>query len=1364
MKKHLPLLARRHAVVAAVIASTFILHAPGFSQSSPEFDKTSLALRTALHFDPAADAPLKKLVELYATAGRRGELPALYLSHLSQYPDDANARVVLARVFIVQGDDRAAGFLRESIESHPQSALLAWTHHQFLASRLEPRALDELDRAIGLEPAPARRALWLDALLKLASERGREDLVTQRFKALVNSQVLDVAQRIRWARQALNRSLPKAAAAMVQDVDVSTLQGDAAVEAALVLAESEAASGQRIEAGRRLDELLGKLAADYWRRREVLLLRLHITGDAADRDQFIEAARRRYEAAPGNEAEVIAYAELLTAAQRKNAAIEVLQKAAARLPESRLVEARLLDLLDTTNRETDAIAFLTARLQATPAREDLALQRVRLLLATGRRQEGSDALDQLLKGRVPEQRAATHLDTARWLRTRNLLSEAAAVLERLVSEQPQRWDARKELGELYVVLKRADDLDKLFSAKIADEVAPEVRMEVVQFLVAQKQWVPARAALETWLESRQSDLEGRLLLVRIHAVTGDIVRADTLMAESRALCDTDARYAAWLHAAFKLAEESGDESGFVGQERQRIWPVAGGAWDAPRLARLLALADLAGNAKLDEDVEKLVRAALADASLNAEQRKELQLRLLNVIERQTGREKEVESQLVELARSPGANADDLNLRLALLYHSAKRFDLALSTMEQLHLAACQDAALLTRAAGACTEMDSLQTAAGMLRRVVELQPEDMSGWIQWTSALVTIGDEHALRLALRQMLSLSTKWKLNAASSDLLRRHLAASCWREAGRLICREPMERDTARRALIVLDEAAQLEVTAERRHWIEWTRARLVGTGLKEAPILPKTGWIPFPDGLELAADQVDSQFADQTQVAKTSVAHETGAPPLAPLDLAWGFESEAGSRILRFRVSPDGTHVLVADDRSVLSVLNRRTGKLCWSTKPASNGRASRSVPASPFSSGMRMERVVVPLEFVADETRTFLLLDDRIECRRLSDGAVTWTCAASTTLGGDLLAVDAGRLLCWRPADGRLDARDVFTGKLLWTRSFGSLKKPPPSQAGYQTAIGTGVSADAGKVLVYANGVAIMRIADGAVLWRTSEEEPPAFPLEVHTVEETGQATPSLPVVQVPWIASGPQSLMFGRNVSSSLNPLIVLRSYPHPLKININAYAGMYGSQNGSLFLKWGSEGVRALHGDAIWTFSNGMPEGRVTLSGIPVTSDEPGLVSSTGMLIGFAGGRPVTVNETAVVRHSVKLWHSLSEARYNSPVEQSFPAAAVLGRTVLVASAEGLLARDAVSGVEIFRCELPAAAKSWAKDAWEQLKSFQSVRWSAHGVVFYDGQGGSLVVDWRSAAHDGDWIIPLGLNKLGCLRGTRQTASLPVK
>jgi len=1333
------------------------------AQAPPDFGKSSLALRTALHFDPAADGPLKKLAQLYISEGKRAELPALYLSHLAQYPDDENSRVVLARLFLELNDDRAADFLSESVTRFPQSALLAWTNHQFLASRFDPRALDELDRAIGIEKSAVRRALWLADLLKLAAAQGKEDLVIRRFKALIESHALTTEQRVSWARQALTRSLPKAAAAVVEGADFSALEGDAGVEAALVLAETDAANDRRADAGKRLDDLLGKLAADYWRRREVLLLRLQIAGNAADRDQLIDGARKRFEAAPENEAEALALADLLSAAQRKNEAIIVMQKAATLLPESRLIEARLLELFDTTNQEQQAVEFLSARLKAQPAREDLALDRVRLLLATGRSKDGMDALDALLMDKTKDQRATVHLGTARWLRLRNMLSESVTVLEKLVTDQPQRWDARKELGELYAVLKRKDDLEKLFAVKLADDVAPEVRMEVVQFLISQKQWSQARAALEQWIETKETELEGRLLLARICTVTGDLLRASSLITRSRELCDTDARYAAWLSAAFSQAEESEREAEFVTEERLRIWPGEGETWDPARLSRLLALTDVAGNAKLDTEAEKLVTKALADADLKADQRRELQLRLLDVIDRQAGREKEVEAQLVTLAKSPGANVDDLNLRLALLYHSAKRLDLAAATLEKLNISACQDAGLLARAATACTDTGSLAKAAEMLQRVVQLQPDEMSNWVQWASALVSLGDEHTLRLALRQMLSMSAKWKLHADSLDLLRRHLAASCWREAGQLICREPVDPMSVQRALIILDEAGRLELAPERKLWVVWTKAWLDKESAESKALLRASTadakWIPFPDGLMLSAAHA-GEMLDANRPSSRTSSPDAGSPPMAPLDLAWGFQAVPGTRIQRFSISPDGGHVLVADDRSQLSVLDRLSGKLLWTTamlkfKPAA---------PLPFNPNIRSERVIQPLEFVVAGRRVFLILNGRLECRSLPDGNLEWSNGQTAGPGGEMLATGEDKLLRWQPGDGRLDAFNVATGKLEWTRDIEPLKKQSPPQPGYgQTWTAAGVNADAGKVLVYANGAAVVRSSDGALLWQTSADESPAFPLELRATDE--EVTPATVTTIMPWNLSRPQPVMpvMFNSYGSSFNPLILRRSYAHPMTLNLGGYAGMYGGAPGSTFLNWGGEGSRVLRGHAIWSLSTGTQPGRVSVSGLPVISETPAGGNLSGMLVGFAGGSPVMVNETSVYRGAATLWQSGTSLRTGAPAEQSFPAATLQGRTLLVASAGGLMGRDAVSGEELFQCALPAAAQEWAKDAWDQLKSFQAVRWSARGVVFYDGQGGSLVVDWRSAAHGGDWIVPLGLDKLACLRGAgaKQTASL---
>lgn len=359
----------------------------------------------------------------------------------------------------------------------------------------------------------------------------------------------------------------------------------------------------------------------------------------------------------------------------------------------------------------------------------------------------------------------------------------------------------------------------------------------------------------------------------------------------------------------------------------------------------------------------------------------------------------------------------------------------------------------------------------------------------------------------------------------------------------------------------------------------------------------------------------------------------------------------------------------------------------------------------------------------------------------------------------------GLLFCWRPSTGTLDAIRASNGKLVWTRTIEPLSNAETPQPGYnRTWVAAGLSVDGGKVLAYASGAAVFRAGDGAVLWQATADEAPAFPLEIRGGDDD-VSPPKLATAIKPWTMRPgitPRPMMpvaFSRfNAGGGGLGLALRTSYAHPLALNLGGWSGMYGNMAGSTFLDWGSEGIRVLRGDTIWSLGTDMTADRVSVSGMPFIEDETGRQTMYGFLLGFAGGKPVMAANSAIARGSSTLWqHTMSG---DAPANQAFPAATLNGRTLLVASADGLMGRDAITGAVLFRTDLPPAAQSWAKGAWEQLKSFQSVRWSARGIMLYDGNNSSLVVDWRSAARDGDWIIPLGLDKLGCLRGARQTAS----
>ncbi|WP_075089508.1 hypothetical protein [Verrucomicrobium spinosum] len=79
---------RLAAVTVSAVGLVFGLSltwAPAAAEETADFDKTSVTLRTALHYDPSVEVPLQKLVELYRSAGRTEELLSLYNTHLAQY-------------------------------------------------------------------------------------------------------------------------------------------------------------------------------------------------------------------------------------------------------------------------------------------------------------------------------------------------------------------------------------------------------------------------------------------------------------------------------------------------------------------------------------------------------------------------------------------------------------------------------------------------------------------------------------------------------------------------------------------------------------------------------------------------------------------------------------------------------------------------------------------------------------------------------------------------------------------------------------------------------------------------------------------------------------------------------------------------------------------------------------------------------------------------------------------------------------------------------------------------------------------------------------------------------------------------------
>ncbi|MEZ5299197.1 MAG: hypothetical protein R3F11_00765 [Verrucomicrobiales bacterium] len=186
----------RRAVFAALCALVVLVARPGAAwaqegagggdaaMSAADFDKQSLALRTALHYDPMLEAPLRTLLQHYAKANRTDELVSLYRAHVAQYPQDAGARAVLIRMLRDLRKPEASEAAMAAVQALPQDPLVAYLAFEDYEARSDPRALDELSRAISLQPQPARRRAWVEKLVPKAIEEGRQDLAEKHLREL----------------------------------------------------------------------------------------------------------------------------------------------------------------------------------------------------------------------------------------------------------------------------------------------------------------------------------------------------------------------------------------------------------------------------------------------------------------------------------------------------------------------------------------------------------------------------------------------------------------------------------------------------------------------------------------------------------------------------------------------------------------------------------------------------------------------------------------------------------------------------------------------------------------------------------------------------------------------------------------------------------------------------------------------------------------------------------------------------------------------------------------------------------------------------------------------------------------------------
>lgn len=1110
------------------ICATALAQEPAAPKKPADLDAASLPLRTALYHDPTLAPPLDRLLQLHREAGKVKDLVDVYRQHVAQFPTDAGALVVLTRLLAATNDAEAPRMARAAAERFPDHAYLQYLHFEQMQKAREPGALDVLARAIAKETLPARKRVWIDQLIPLAVAEGRGELAQKQLEQLATESATAEA-KLEIARKMIAQKFYAPALATLEAAAALKPAAETGVDIDLAAASTELGLKRDAAAAARLDRLLGKLAADYWRRTEILHRRTALVKSDADREAMLAAARARWKAAPGNDTAALELAQLLTAFEFRREALDTLLTSARQQAASEKVEKAALELFDLLRDERGREAFLADRLKAAPDRQDLALARAKSLFLLGRRDEAKTAFDVFTARIAPPERLNQLLEMARFLRRSALPADAAAIFQRAVSLAPDRLDARRELAETWLAAGQKSKAREVFAGNLPDDAATENLLDVIQFFLKQEMFIEARDALAARVAKEPQNFDLRLMQVTVAARLADRAAGEKFILETRGLADTEARYRRWLEGSIAFHEAFETQPGFLAEEQERLF-ASTASWDGDNGARRLIFLELGAVGDGKSTMAALLERALKEELPN-NVRTELRRRRLALLERDPAQSKATEEQLRALMKEDPAREAEYRIRLILLVTRNQRGhqfgELLGRDAESIDVSKISDATLLSGLESILGQFGSYpRLRFDLLERMTAIDPTNRGAWERWIGAIAMSGDEDRLRSVLRQLLAGVDRLPLSDETRVLLKEHLLASHWRSVAEMLRSEDDESSSASEALPLLDAAGRLAAQRDEWLWITWTRAYVLNRlGRKDArdeairelervaalaPTVPAPAaseeapkpapdTIAFPDGLIIGLGQARELLTAAPSPAKAT-APADGDGPRGNLKAGWAFETDGRSPVAR--VLPlDKSRVIVIDNAGRLYCVDSSSGKLRWSQ--------SGPRPAPPqrddYSGYLQYRPPVIP---AIDAGRIYLPMGGDIECWSADDGRLLWRATDIVSGGGvqgvlPTLFVRAGQVLVCDGAQGRLVALDPQSGKMRWEREY-----PRSKEAGPVYGLNSGASLSDGRLLLYGAATVVVSAATGDVLWSFDARRARTFPISLAAPGTTAVASPA----------------------------------------------------------------------------------------------------------------------------------------------------------------------------------------------------------------------------------------------------------------
>ncbi|MEM7697474.1 MAG: hypothetical protein AAF236_03615, partial [Verrucomicrobiota bacterium] len=826
-----------------------------------QFSEQSLQYRTALHYDPLLDGPLGPLIKLYGEGERLDELIGLYRAHFEQYPDDAGAKTVLIRILRKEDNAAADKLLAEAIQLHPGYAPLRYLFFQSLESKGDARALEQLAEAIRLEKAAARRAEWLSRFLSLAVDDESRELASELLRARLDREEIPSSELFALGLMMQRHQFWELSKEALGRVVLDDLSPEERVDLQVRLAVADGELGNRSEAAERLDTLLGQLAADHWRRREILSLRLSVIATEEERGKLLAQVGALWEADRDNVDRAIDYVEVLLASEKQNEALEFLLAESTRLPDSERLEARALAMLAAINDLAAEEAWLDSRLEQNPERSDLRFRLVMARFALGKDGDARQDFETVLVGLPSEEVSERLLELQRFLRRIDRLDAASEYLERYVQKDRGDLAAATELLQIHLLQDdRAAAEQVILQIDVTGGTADEIG-DLAGLLINEEFVADAKRFLDAYLKTDPRHFELRLDLIDASALLGDRAVVELQIEAARSLVDSASRYRSWLLVASE-AEASFDNLAAFFEAEQRRFDFSNREWGEEEIEKFLLFCEIGRQKNLIDRVATAIRRRLESSDLDEESEITLRRLLVSSLDSDPQSSEEVEEQLAVLLELDPDNASLYTLKQAIAYHQIGRIDLAQDLLDDQIFTEIKDPDLLWEAPSILLGYGYHQKAADGLRALTSVAPGEILAWERRLALLTALGNESELRDSIRYLTGSDNGFRWDRASLKSLREQLVSSYWRSASELLSDRGGSR--ADEALPLLNSIQRESSLLNEAPWVDWVRAYLLyRLGRSEeadsalARFRENQGErISFPDGIELFSGEAES----------------------------------------------------------------------------------------------------------------------------------------------------------------------------------------------------------------------------------------------------------------------------------------------------------------------------------------------------------------------------------------------------------------------------------------------------------------------------------------------------------------------------